>query len=506
MDSEISPPVIPDHRWRGSPQIIDVDAPDVDDIVYVRSSPPRQRRRVAEDGRAVPVTRQVIHITDSDDDEEIQFVGSNPARPQHPRPVQRERIFSPPPPPQMDGIPPVPPIPQRFLPLRHRPLPGLVIANEVPFPFEADLGSASRPAGGPSTPTPPPVGAPPSRHLPFMGFGGALLAGVRQVMRPLSVADNEHPSRRNGLGLPGTIVMRWDPFDLFGAEGQDALDHSDGVAVWQDVDVPYPAGGVRHQLDRAFERRHNEHPSEPDYKPEYTHPNKPLPGFTHDFGPTLSSSPPPSVIVLDDSPSSSSASASGSQSSDAALVCASCRDPLILGASDIAEGRNQRRLWGLRCGHIFDGKCVEKLMKPFPPASDQTQTPSRVDQKGKGKMVPETLDPLPSLGQDDAEDVTMDVNSMRSRLRPRRGMPGSMPSISHPTQPLHTRHRGGIAARPQITHRSKGKGKGKAKAPFVEAEHAWSCPVSGCGQVHLSLLIDGQWTMDEKRGAIAVFV
>ncbi|KIK97024.1 hypothetical protein PAXRUDRAFT_825358 [Paxillus rubicundulus Ve08.2h10] len=497
MDPEILPQVIPDHRWRGSPQIIDVDAPNVDDIVYVRSSPPRQRRRVAEGGRAVPVPRQVIHITDSDDDEEIQFVGSNPPRPQHPRPVRRERIFSPPPPPQMDGIPPVPPIPERFLPLPHRPPPGLVIANEVPFPFEADLGLGPHPAEGPSTPTPPPVAAPPSRHLPFMGFGGALLTGVRQVIRP---------SHRNGLGPPGAVVMRWDPFDLFGAEGRNMLDDdSDGVAVWQDVDVPFPAGGVGRQLDRAFERRHNEPLSEPDYKPEYTHPNKPLPGFTHDFAPTSPSSPSPSVIVLDDSPGSSSASASCSQPSDAALVCVSCRDPLVLGASDIAEGRNRRRLWGLRCGHIFDGKCVEKLMKPSLPAFDQTQTPSHVDQKGKGRMIPETLDLLLSSGQDDAEDVVMDVNSMRSRLRPRRGMPGSMPSVPQPGQPLYTRHRGVITARPRIIHRSRGKGKGKAKALFVEAEHAWSCPVNGCGLVHLSLLIDGRWTMDEKRGAIAVF-
>ncbi|KAF9223348.1 hypothetical protein BS17DRAFT_781724 [Gyrodon lividus] len=494
VDFQIPQSVIPERRRRELPEIIDVDALDVDDIVYVRSLPAEQRRRVSDRGRAIPVTTQVIHITDSDNDEEIQFVGSNPRL----RPVQRERLFSPPPPPQMGGIPPVPPIPQRFLPMAHRPPPGLVIPNENPFPFEADLRSAPHPARDPSAPIPPPVAAPHSRHLPYMGFGGALLAGARQIMRPRSDGGNERPAPRNVWGLPGAVIMRWDPFDLFGDEGGNALDGLDDLS-WEDVDDPYAAGGVRRQLDRTFERRHKEHHDKPDYKPDYTHPNKPLHGFTHDFAPASPSSPASSVIVLDDTPGSSSG---GSRSGDAALVCVCCHDPLILGASDIPEGRDQRRLWGLRCGHLVDGKCIEKLMKPVQPASDQTQTHSHLDVKGKGKMIPETLDVT--------GDVATDVQSMRSRLRRRRGMPGSVPSAPQAAQPLasstHTTYRGGTATRPLVTHRSKGKGKGKAKAPAVEAEHEWSCPVSGCGHIHLSLLMDGRWTMDKKRGAIAVFV
>ena len=58
-----------------SPQIIDVDSLDIEDIVDVTPSPPRQRRRVTEDGRSVPVDEEVILLQDSDD--EVQYVGSS---------------------------------------------------------------------------------------------------------------------------------------------------------------------------------------------------------------------------------------------------------------------------------------------------------------------------------------------------------------------------------------------------------------------------------------------
>ncbi|KIJ62836.1 hypothetical protein HYDPIDRAFT_113943 [Hydnomerulius pinastri MD-312] len=508
VDLERPMSVIPERRRRQSPEIIDVDALDGDDIVYLRSSPARQRRRVAEDGRSVPSDREVIHIADSDDDQEIQFVGHNPARIPRPRPVRRDRIFSPPPPPQMGGIPPVPPIPQRFLPMRRRPppfptVPGLVIPNEQPFPFEADLRSAPRPVENPPAAIPPPAAARPSHHAPAMGFGGALLAGVRHVMRNRGEEFLEpHPARRNTWGFPGAVIMRWDPFDLFGAEEDYPVDDLDGLPFFADDDPPF--GGVRHQLERMFERRDG-HPSEPDYKPEYTHPNKPLPGFTHDFVPVSSSSPTSSVIVLDDSPGPSNASSGGSRSSDSALACALCHDPLILGASDIAEGREQRKLWGLRCGHLLDGRCIEKLMKPAPPVP---QNPPQIDVKGKGKMIPETQDFLPSSCHDNpAEDQVADYNPMRSRLRPRRGMPGSFPSPSRSAQSSQSTAQSTVRRPTARSHAGyRGKGKGKANAPVVEAEHEWSCPVSGCGHVHLSLLVDGRWKNDEKRGAIAVFV
>lgn len=81
VDSLIHPPLIQERRRRESPVIIDVDAFDADDIVYVGSAGPSQMRHVEED---VMVTSEVIHVSDSEDDNEIQFVGHNPARPQPP--------------------------------------------------------------------------------------------------------------------------------------------------------------------------------------------------------------------------------------------------------------------------------------------------------------------------------------------------------------------------------------------------------------------------------------
>lgn len=80
MSAVGSPQVIPEHQRHESPVIIDVDALDADDIVYVGSARPSQRRRLEGDGR----TGEVIHITDSEDENEIQFIGHNPARPQPP--------------------------------------------------------------------------------------------------------------------------------------------------------------------------------------------------------------------------------------------------------------------------------------------------------------------------------------------------------------------------------------------------------------------------------------
>lgn len=95
VDSLIQVPVIPERRRHESPpDIIDIDALDADDIVYVGSARPTQRRRVGEDGSAVPVTREVIDVTDSeDDDNEIQFIGHHPARPQLPLGASRIAVF-----------------------------------------------------------------------------------------------------------------------------------------------------------------------------------------------------------------------------------------------------------------------------------------------------------------------------------------------------------------------------------------------------------------------------
>jgi len=400
--------------------------------------------------------------------------------------VERQRIFSPPPPPQIGGIPPVPPIPQRFLPLRQRPPPGLIIPNEDPLPFEADL----RPPPPAELPSPP-VAATPSHHVPSMGFGGALLAGVRRIMGPRNTF--QRLERRNSWGVTGSFIMRWDPFDFAGEEEDDLLDGLDEIGFLGEEDNAFAAGRVRGQIERALKQRDPGRQAESDYKPDYTHPDRPLPGFTHDFSPSPSSSP---VTEEADISPARYASGSGTRVCQVTLVCAACRDPLVAGASDVGEDRAKRKLWGLRCGHLLDGKCIEKLMEPT--------TPGITGSSSRGMNAePEQYPPSPSQ---DTVVVDSDAGSIRSRLRPRRGMPGPLSSAAHTMPATPSSGRRGARNGDQVTHRSNRKGKGKMKAPFVEAEHEWNCPVNGCRGVHLSLLMDGRWTMDEKRGAIAVFV
>ncbi|KAL4062896.1 hypothetical protein J3A83DRAFT_1498749 [Scleroderma citrinum] len=473
IDIEGTLPSISQLHEAQSPQIIDVDSFDTEDIINIRSSPPRQRRRVAEDGRSVPVDQEVILIQDSDD--EIQYVGSS--RSTRPRSAHRERIFSPPPPPQVGGIPPVPPIPHRFLPSRRRPVLNFtaepIIPNDLPFPFEADIRPPSREESvQPQRALAP---APPSHHTPSMGFGGALLAGVRH------------------------ILMRWDALDAISAE-EGQLD-----VFGEDIHDALEPGGVRLELEREFERRKQRRAAEPDYKPEYTHPSMPQPGFIYHFATSPTSVSTEPIIVLDDSPSSSSAGSS--RSGESTLTCAQCHDPLILGASDVEEGRDRRRLWSLRCGHLLDGKCIMKLMQPAPPLADERLLNSSVDTKGKQKM-PMALQGTLSPNQESiAEESGVDVSPMRL-LRSRRGMSGSLSGSQHPSSQgdSSTQHGTRASRRVRTGRRGKGKGKEKATIPVITPEHQWTCPVNGCGRVHVSVLIDGQWIMDERRGAIAVFV
>lgn len=370
------------------------------------------------------------------------------------------------------------------MPLPQRPPPGLVIPDEAPLPFEADL----RPPLPAEQPLP--VAAPPSHHVPYMGFGGALLANMRRIIGPRN--DAQRPERHNGWGVSSSFIVRWDPFDFGGGEGDDLFDDPDEMDFLDDEDNTFGAGRMRNQLERVFKHRDRGNKAEPDYKPEYTHPDRPLPGFTHDF--SLSSSSPSSVTEEDDTSPSRSASGSGARLYEVTLVCAACHDPLVVGASDIGEDRAKRKLWGLRCGHLLDGKCVGKLMEPAPPTPEMTGSSSR-----RMATDPKLYSPSPS--RDSMADSN--ASSMRSRLRPRRGTPGQRPSVPHAVTATTS---SGSRVAPAQNHRSNRKGKGKMKAPAVEAEHEWVCPVSGCGRVHLSLLMDGRWTMDEKRGAIAVFV
>ena len=332
-----------------------------------------------------------------------------------------------------------------------------------------------------------------------MGFGGALIQRARAAFDQPPSRSRSNERHHRLFGVPAGIFMQWDPINFFMDEedihGDDGFRHYRAADFHDEPGDPLMRGDLRllNNLGR---------PSEPDYKTEYTHSAKPPPGFTHDF--ELSSTSLMPVIEID-SPCSSSSSLG--RPGDAVLACPRCHDPLVLGAADIAEERARKRLWGLRCGHLLDGKCVEELMKPPP-----LVVPKAIDVKGKGKA--ECIDepslpgayPTHSLkgkGKAMESDITPEpvFSSIRSRLRPRH--PPSLPPEPLPASPGPSRVR---PRAPRTPLKGKGNGKGRAKVPIVEAEHEWTCPVGGCGRVHVSQLIGGRWIMDDKRGAIAVFV
>ncbi|OCH94828.1 hypothetical protein OBBRIDRAFT_800895 [Obba rivulosa] len=159
----------------------------------------------------------------------------------------------------------------------------------------------------------------------------------------------------------------------------------------------------------------------------------------------------------------------------------------------------------------------------------KARTPSSPrDRKGKGKAVaPPEGDVSPQTTQDSAQDhiglpnsqAEYAGNSMRSRLRPRASRGSSIlasPLAHHglalsptsPVRPMRPVPRRAMSSTvlPRGRGRGKAKGKGRERKPVIEAEHEWRCPVAGCGHPHLSLKVDGEWKMDESRGAVAVFV
>jgi len=198
----------------------------------------------------------------------------------------------------------------------------------------------------------------------------------------------------------------------------------------------------------------------PEYKRTFTHPPKVAPGFTHDLA---------SSGDVEDLSTAGASSGPSSPAVDTVLVCAKCLDPLVMG-----NVPDDKRLWGLRCGHILDGKCVRELMRPADAQEEEDARHStEAGGKGKGKAVgePEQQEAAPPEGG----------GFLMRRLRSGR--------VVSPT-----------------TSRSKGKQKQKAQEPKVERVHEWSCPVSGCGRTHKTNPISGAWKTDESEGAILMYV
>ncbi|KAL0945475.1 hypothetical protein HGRIS_000961 [Hohenbuehelia grisea] len=565
--------LLPQSRRRESVEIIDVDELD-DDILQQAPSRPAQRRRVDPELE--------VFVIDSDDDEDIGASTSSSSSG-----ARSQRLRSLPPPAQDPTVPPVPRIPRRFAgqqgflpPIRRHPppypepsLPGVVRPNAQPFPFESHLSAPSSREGSaaawnsrvnrnsgarPAPPDPPMHAAPPSHHQPAMGFGGALISLSR-------FHDAIGRTQRRNQPAPAPRARGWHQTWFSHIFPEDDL-FEDGLMPPNDM-MMRTMGATRSK--------------EPEYKNEYTHPGKPEPGFVFDFAPasddgfgdsasastTLVTSSENPIVILDDDddapgPSSSTSKLTGPSSPAQVrtqLVCAGCKAPLLLGNQTATKGpeeEKRRKIWGLRCGHLIDGACLDEISRPAPPLepTEPTEAPVK-DKKGKGKAKTIAPEPTPAPAPMADDDVyappdgdfffsgTLRLpdgsdSGQRYSLRPRRTANGITTITIHP-QPVETRSsaRQAAAAAPASapstgtsagpgprsrpaakTSRGRGGGRGKPKTEtFV-----WHCPVAGCGKEHASVRVrGGEWEMEKDttagtgmlmrvtrsgRGAIPVFV
>ena len=519
-----------------SMEIIDVDAFEDEGrnlISQEESSPlPAFNSRPPLDRGPQRTTPQTIYLLDSDDDDLLVASGSgiNSNLGELPncdrkgettecsvtgigQPFNSRRVLSPPPrnvP--VTIIPPVPPVPPRFaghtsFPIRFPPppfpSPPVIRPASRPLPFEND-----GPIAGPSNhrhhrrnDSRAPQAAPPSHHVPSMGLGGAIISSRRLG----NTSEPQHPrgsTRRLRIpSLPGLVeYSRWtsrlvpsfmgddtETDELFGDEGDETI-----FATWQDVNP-------------NFRRRQTGTHEKDQYLPHYTHPFQPDPGFTFDFAlPTSSSAdtyhrtrlfPPTSInnpIVLgddDDNNNESSTAIAGPSSSPstsdtgqvtATLVCANCSDLLLINAA-LRPDENDRRVWGLRCGHIIDEKCLNRLGQP-PQVVDDSPGRAKAKATDSGPSYGDTI-----VSENQTVLEAIEENSIRSRLRSR---PPGFTSAIRPSS-LDSPNRLPTSKRRRVSNKKK-----------VEAEYTWSCPVTNCRRDHISVKVDGVWGPEKERESV----
>lgn len=440
----------------------------------------------------------------------------SPHWPDEPRRLPRSTVFSPSPPPQdVQIIPPVPPVPLLRRPrpvIRPRRIPppdftGALRPREDPFPFEEN-GRLNRLNPAPPNPPipqppmralPPPHGGPPRRAQGYgtnMGLGGALFAFNRQQelmahnAERLREAHQAARVRLEDARRARYVQVEADghfgfmaPFRRYihhiwggqgGHEEEDPPDYDDDLMEALAVSAAEAEGRatpmhVRWRFHPWGAERRAGPVGAPDFKPEFTHPGKPESGYLFDFAIA------PEPIHIIDKPGSSSSSPA---ESNTILVCGKCLDPLAVNVVGSDETMKQSKVWALRCGHMFDGKCIDKIMKPAQiidisngdgPSSQQKTAEVRADGmdvsssslqlpsnslsrenvsptkgKGKGKRKASELDSdanVPPLFATHPLDPAMPgafeqgPSSIRSRLRSRtsRGTPSvdSLDALEH---------------------------------------------------------------------------
>ena len=292
-----------------------------------------------------------------------------------------------------------------------------------------------------------------------MGFGGALIASTNELQ------TSHHPhrhSRRNSRAVRLFSNSIFGSLPGFHDDARDVLfdDENDaGIPTFPDLFF-----GAYNRLGRFSDSTPSTKKSAPEYKRTFTHPPKVAPGFTHDLAPSAD---------VEDLSAVGASSGSSTSAVDTVLVCAKCLDPLVIG-----NVPDHKRLWGLRCGHLIDGKCVRELMRPVDAHESGDGEPS-METTGNGK---ETV-----VGGLEQQDSVPDESG--------RFLFGNT---------LRRLRSGRVVA--TTTSRSKGKQKQKAQDPTVERVHEWICPVSGCGRTHKTNLVSGVWKPDQSEGAILIYV
>lgn len=140
------------------------------------------------------------------------------------------------------------------------------------------------------------------------------------------------------------------------------------------------------------------------YDPKWTHPHPVEPGFTHDI-----IEPPVEIDTYFDD----KAVVTGPLP-DTTPICAGCRHALVTGAS------GDQRIWALPCGHVIDGRCIDRLSGLTPASSLEEMEGSGYSQ-GKGKA--KAIDPL-----EDEPPAKQSRTSARNR-------PTKPPTPKRPTKP-----------------------------------------------------------------------
>ncbi|KZT38844.1 hypothetical protein SISSUDRAFT_1033103 [Sistotremastrum suecicum HHB10207 ss-3] len=314
----------------------------------------------------------------------------------------------------------------------------------------------------------------PNNNTPGQRFGGALLSHVARPRGGRGGPPHHFPQTHGNLlqrlGRGYLEEGRWQA--IFGGEYDDF--HT-------------PLGEIIDPPARA-----------PDYLAAYTHPEKLPVGFSADFA------PPPVITLADDSESNQPETR---EESTSILACARCLDPLITGGAK----ETLTRVFGLRCGHMLDEKCVNELMLPPPPPIEidepdfdlTAEKNASSSWKGKGKAREE--DPF--------AEPTRRYDLRHTHAAP----PPPFSVVIGPTavdEPMHSEPvgagRGGRGRGRGRGARGRGRGRGGRQGvevpKIVEDFRHWNCPVSSCGEKQKAIKVKGVWKHDKEGGAIALFV